>query len=1605
MQNKMPSEASDYTRQNTRRRIWRRFVRVMACIVVFCTTYALILPAITMEKQCTLEEHTHTQSCYVQLTSKQVRRLVCTYESLGVHTHHGGCYGADGSLICTMADYVVHVHDDSCLDETGALVCQLPEINTVIYSGANYQTQTNGELHTHDDTCYEIRRGDLICGLEETEGHTHGDACYVPGELLCTLEQTQGHTHGEGCTETVLVCDAETEPHIHDDTTCYQQLVCEIPESEEHTHTDACSGKVLICDLTEQPHTHGDGCYETHVICEIPETEGHTHTEECYESLLACEMNEEEPHVHTDSCYEQIPELICTLEEGASEEETEEEEPVPVPTATVHVHDDSCFVTEEVLLDDMETLTCTLTGDHVHGPMCYGTWALVCEKEEHTHDLYCLMDPEADLETEAMWIASFSGAELTEVWAEDVISIARTQLGYAESSRNYVVLDDGVTTKGYTRYGAWYGDPYGDWCAMFASFCLHYAGVEEIPLESSCPDWIEALTEEAMYCAAADHTPRPGDLVFFDWEGDGLSDHVGIVERITADSSGKSLVKTIEGNSGNRVAQKEYELDDETILGYFVLPLKPEEQPAEVEAVEALIEALPTYDEIVAKLDAFYEADDTEGEEAYLTEVYAQVEEAYRAYMALDESLREQVRNADKLMELEFIWSRITLEETFNADARDDDITVVTGGGIKFGLFDYINDKINKTSDGTAWRPISRYFNFRDSRSDYGPEAAEHNTDHTINAEHDQDGYTIHHATVERKLVNGMPVLDLTRNANGSLRTDPGLSQAERSLAYLFSSGDYAVNAYNPANTILQKNGNHYWYDSKNNAVDYDVNNNLFRLRNYAEINEVTSAFAGYSDFLPFTYTNGKVSGTNATTDVDYHVAYKDVNYWFGMTMDVKFFQTKNGQIDGGDMIFNFSGDDDVWVFIDDVLVLDLGGTHGTVNGSINFATGEVKQYLSWSGAAESNTSGENPTSFPTTIRACFDAAGVTPNGGWNEDGTTLADYTEHTLKFFYMERGAAVANCKLDFRLPTLPDKSLTVTKDLVIDGNAEVRNFLEDTLVYRFRVMKADAEGNPTDEFFVKPGMTYTILTGGASAGTGTVAADGTFSLRPGQSAQFTDMLVKGGGAVEYVVQEIIPENLAGQYGGIEYEVSGAPGSVESESGEMETFLTYSTGKLSAESTQTVVYRNRVDTANLSILKLTKAAASGAEFDSGRTFDIQVKLGGELLPVGTQYQIDGTDEIRTVETAGIVKLKIGETATILEGIISGTEFEITELGAENGGFTPAYTGILTHKDGTVTDVACTANGASGEFTLNSAAHVTVTNANYDFSGQIPIYKIAVDNTANATFRFLVEGGTWENGVWNTIDSIPGAEITVSDAAEHETALTIGYKAGTSGTFFYRITEQRGSGPYIYDTSFYIVEVEVTAEGTDGRGTAKVKNIWKNGTELTGKVLFNNRMTTNLVVIKTVPGTNYSGTFGFTAEVTLNGEPVQLPQPLADAPYTVEGNVAHFELGDNGAVSISGIPFGSVVTVKEVRHDGFIAHYQVSGVDAEAVLGDTAQIIFTKEAMRVEFINQMSFELPETGGAGTTSYTMGGLLLILAAAILLYIQYHQRRKEARTSF
>lgn len=536
-------DAEKYTKVHKRKRLRHRVVTVLAGVVVFCTTYALILPAITLEKQCDIPEHTHTDACYAQVTSVEKRVPVCSAETLEIHRHTADCYDASGNPTCGYADFVVHSHDSPCYDETGNLWCPLPEIEAHRHTADCYALP---EEHTHAEGCYTSVRGDLVCGE-----HVHTDACYTETTVLaCGLEESEEHQHDENCYKTSreLTCGIDSD-HQHTDA-CYeweQVLSCDLPtESAEDAQP------VLVCTKPEIVlHRHTPDCFDAdgNLICGQTQILEHRHSDACFETVaepvdtgtLTCT---DTAHVHTARCYGTW-ELVCGQEE--------------------HTHSEACTQNEQE-----ETVFCGKDA-HTHEEACRDeNGELVCGTEEHTHSLACYADPGADVETAELWEQTFAGVTLTGNWRQDTLAIAETQLGYAESTKNYLVAEDGETVKGYTRYGAWCGEPYGDWNVMFLSFCLHYAGVEGVPPDRDCGGWVTAWAD--AFEPAQSHTPAVGDLVLFDRDGDGTADRAGLVAQIT-----DSGFAAMEGDAEDAVRLLTYGADDPGILGYINLPEGPKE--------------------------------------------------------------------------------------------------------------------------------------------------------------------------------------------------------------------------------------------------------------------------------------------------------------------------------------------------------------------------------------------------------------------------------------------------------------------------------------------------------------------------------------------------------------------------------------------------------------------------------------------------------------------------------------------------------------------------------------------------------------------------------------------------------------------------------------------------------------------------------------------------------------------------------------------------------------------------------------------------------------------------------------------------------------------
>jgi len=203
MQDNLFNRLSSIQKENKKHKIRHKAVTALAGLVVFVTTYALILPAITMETgvYCGIEEHfEHSidEGCYEEVTT-----LICTDDG-SYHIHDESCYGTESILACGMEECEAHFHDESCYEPVQMYICGLEE---------------DGD-HTHSDDC-NYTYYNLICELEETEGHTHSDECFIEQPvLICPLEEKEPHIHTDECYSTELVLVCERELHIHG-LSCY----------------------------------------------------------------------------------------------------------------------------------------------------------------------------------------------------------------------------------------------------------------------------------------------------------------------------------------------------------------------------------------------------------------------------------------------------------------------------------------------------------------------------------------------------------------------------------------------------------------------------------------------------------------------------------------------------------------------------------------------------------------------------------------------------------------------------------------------------------------------------------------------------------------------------------------------------------------------------------------------------------------------------------------------------------------------------------------------------------------------------------------------------------------------------------------------------------------------------------------------------------------------------------------------------------------------------------------------------------------------------------------------------------------------------------------
>ena len=381
------------------------------------------------------------------------------------------------------------------------------------------------------------------CGEEE---HTHTADCYTK-VLTCGYEEGELENADE-----VAAAAATSQPTIEEEPA---PLSLE-PQIEfvPHEHTEDCYTEVQTLTCMEEEHVHDDDCFD-------PE-----------DGSLICDKFE---HTHDESCYTTEYELTCGLEEGELVEQVVE------PTQSAELA--AMAVAEPVALAPAVNTVEPIY--HHHTDACYEE-VLTCPLPEHHHTVACLSDTSADLETPEEWQAANAEAVMTGNWAEDLLSVAKTQLGYEQSEKNFEIDPaDGVTLRYYSRYGQSYGNPYGEWDVMFLSYCLKYAGIPQsaIPQEASVLALRSSMSDMDWLLDGEDGSAADvGDIVIYnkyvtrtvavDSSADGAAD--GLDDQFSMDAEGENGAELEE--SGTAALDTAPAAEDMTTLDTPDLPDIPD---------------------------------------------------------------------------------------------------------------------------------------------------------------------------------------------------------------------------------------------------------------------------------------------------------------------------------------------------------------------------------------------------------------------------------------------------------------------------------------------------------------------------------------------------------------------------------------------------------------------------------------------------------------------------------------------------------------------------------------------------------------------------------------------------------------------------------------------------------------------------------------------------------------------------------------------------------------------------------------------------------------------------------------------------------------------
>ena len=891
------------------------------------------------------------------------------------------------------------------------------------------------------------------------------------------------------------------------------------------------------------------------------------------------------------------------------------------------------------------------------------------------------------------------------------------------------------------------------------------------------------------------------------------------------------------------------------------------------------------------------------------------------------------------------------------------------------------------------------------------------------------------------------------------------------SLEPLFNDGTEAGNFF--IKKTLEDEG-YFEYSSFENYAclkgdQFTIYNQMGAVRRYEKAGE-TEFYFHRGNFLPYNGLTGEKSLylTNLYDEDGNKIDRNDekfgkqlylsdgVDYHFSMQMTANFLQPKGGITDRDEeMVFEFNGDDDMWVYINDVLILDIGGEHDAHSGTINFATGVVTVNIS---ATQTVT---------TSLNKLYEDAEVFPDGSdWNKEkindyfvdtGKTdsagepiyrFKDYEKYTMKMFYMERGSGASNLHIRFNLQTVPDGAVTVAKEL---SNTDKEKYANEDFQFELYVQKKDdnwSDTNPSykDEYVkvTEDNMSELEITAELRQN-GTSPGDlrwkgGTFLLKPGQSVVFSGLSVNR----LYYVKEVgvVGDNYDKdkfQINDVTVKEYGQDG--DSNNGYYEIndgiLINITSGKETVENRPMVTFTNNCSDQYLEKLYITKKMIQGQKSEDTFTFKILLESTASSAEeivleeyIGDYYLTDSKGSYYSYDENGELTKKIektvcgstdknGEVSGVpvdytvsIEGLLPGTQFHVYELGLSTEIYKePVYgmedAGKISDIDSVEEPEDTDKKGVYGEILNNNDEYALVTVTN-ELKPQIFVEKEWTGLTPSNTTVYV---GLYE-------DNTPVADkyLALNDD-NHWSGKFTGLEEDKAYTVKELTPATEKDGDFKIGDNWY-VGVEDGGSITVSKFQYTVDYSGPTEGDLTGNqqnITITNTPKWQIVKRSTSdPNLRLDGaefeltnkTDGFTLTGSsnesgviewenANGTPYDEVLPKGIYTLTETAAPVGYMLGADWKIEIeNGIP-------TRISSSGSDGANIGSGSSGSEVIIDDVTFYNDGGVLTLYYDDEILYELPSSGGPGIYQYMLGGALLLMTGALMVY---NERKKEVSGS-